>query len=581
MSNASAFAGLHRELRDAPCFLTRSGVPDKVVFYIRALRAIDYAPSSVNLETCAGAGRTDRMNRKITCSFFSRISLALFAFVAIPLAALWPVAAQQGNQSITVQTNQQVFDAMCALDAAGFDSNSTTLDMYPAYAALRARLLQLNGPATQAMRDFYRKHEFVNSDETVSPFLSFALVVTPPDFSFIVPHNDVPPAVSSIDGFSDILRNFYAEAHLDREWASLQPQADAEVSRLIGPMRQVVFETAGYLRELMTPTTSRTFTVYVEPLVGNRVNIRNIGNHYAMIVGPGPVIPVDSIRHGFLHFILDPVVLKNQQVISTRRDLLQVANRAPQLPLGYHDDLVGLFDECLVRAAELRLEKLPPDRVESVLHQDDLTGFILVRPLYQQLIVFEKSEPAMSFYFPSLVRGINVASEEQRLANFQFAGPNEKVASTGVAGEAEEKAADVALQQQLLLGDREIATQDGNAAASTFQGVLDQHPNLPRAVYGLAIASALQGQGDKAEDLFEQLVHNSANPNSPSAPTPDILAWAHVYLGRMSDLRGNRQQAQEEYRAALAVSGAPDQARVAAQQGMNTPYSPPPKGAQL
>jgi tetratricopeptide (TPR) repeat protein len=511
--------------------------------------------------------------------FFSSISLAIFACIAIAASVPQSVAAQQSSQSITVQTNQQVFDVMCALDAAGFDANSTTLDMYPAYAALRARLLQLNGPAAQAMRDFYRKHEFVNSDETVSPFLSFALVVAPPDFSFAVPHNEIPPAVTSIDGFGDVLRNFYAEAHLNREWSAVQPEADAEVARLTDPMRQLVFQTTGYLRELMTPVTSRTFTVYVDPLVGERVNIRNVGNHYAMIVGPGPVLPMNSIRHGFLHFLLDPFVLKYQQVISTRRDLLQFAIRAPQLPLSYHDDFVGLFDECLVRAAELRLEKLPPDRVESVLHENDLTGFILVRPLYQQLIVFEKSEPAMSFYFPSLVQGINVASEEQRLANFQFASSSEKVASGGVSGEAETSASELALQQQLLLGDRQIATQDGKGAAATFQGILNQHPNLPRAVYGLAIASVLQGQGEKAENLFEQLVHTHVNSNG-SSPSPDILAWAHVYLGRISDLRGNRQQAQEEYRAALAVSGAPEQARVAAQQGINMPYGPPPKGAQ-
>ncbi|MFZ0924410.1 MAG: hypothetical protein WA020_15190, partial [Candidatus Acidiferrales bacterium] len=468
------------------------------------------------------------------------------------------------------------------LDAAGFDANSTTLDMYPAHTALRARLLQFNGPAAQAMRDFYKKHEFVSSDETLSPFLSFALVVgPPPDFPFVVSHNDLPPAITPIDDFGDVLRSFYAEANLDREWATVQPEADAEVVRLTDPVRQVVFQTTAYLRELMAPVVSRTFTVYVEPFVGNRVNFRNIGNHYAIIVGPGPVLPMDSIRHGFLHFLLDPLTLKYQQVISTRRALLQVANRAPQLPPAYQDDLVGLFDECLVRAAELRLEKLPPSRVESILSEADRTGFILERPLYQQLIVFEKSEPAMTFYFPSLVEGINVAAEEQRFQNFQFANASEKVASGGVAGEADASASDLALQQELLRGDRQIATQDGKGAAATFQGILDQHPNLPRALYGLAIASVLEGQGQKAEDLFQQIAHAPATAsNSPSAPSPDILAWAHVYLGRISDLRGNRQQAQEEYRAALAVSGAPEQARVAAQQGLNTPYSPPPKGAQ-
>ncbi|MGC1107341.1 MAG: hypothetical protein WA876_12455 [Candidatus Acidiferrales bacterium] len=522
------------------------------------------------------------ISRKLTGYYFLPLSMALFVCVAIGIAALRPAAAQQSGQSITVQTNQQVFATMCALDAAGFDANSTTLDIYPAHTALRARMLQLNGPAAQAMRAFYQKHEFVSSDETLSPFLSFALVVgPPPDFSFVVAHNEIPPAVTPIGDFGDVLRNFYVEAHLDREWTAVQPEADAEVARLTGPVRQVVFQTTAYLRELMTPVVSRTFTVYVEPLVGNRVNFRNIGNHYAIIVGPGPVLPMDSIRHGFLHFLLDPLTLKYQQVISTRRDLLQIADRAPLLPPAYHDDFVGLFDESLVRAAELRLEKLPAVRVESVLNEADRTGFILVRPLYQQMIVFEKSEPAMTFYFPSLVQGVNVAAEEQRFQNFQFADASEKVAPGGVAGEADASAADLALQQELLRGDRQIATQDGKGAAATFQGILDQHPNLPRALYGLAIASVLEGQGQKAEDLFQQIVHPPVTAsNAPSAPSPDILAWAHVYLGRINDLSGNRQQAQEEYRAALAVSGAPEQARVAARQGLNTPYGPPPKGAQ-
>lgn len=500
------------------------------------------------------------------------------------VAAFYPAAAQQTDQSISVQTSPQVFAAMCALDASGFDANSPTLDMYPAHAALRERLLQLSGPATRAMRQFYQKHEFVNSDETLSPFLSFALVAgPPPDFPFVVAHNDIPPSVTSIDDFGPILQNFYAEANLGREWIAVQPETSAEVARLSGPMRQVVFQTTGYLRELIAPVSTRTFTIYVEPLVGNRVDFRNIGEHYAVIVGPGPQLPLDSIRHAFLHFLLDPLTLKYQQVISTRRQLLEIANRAPQLPPAYHDDLVGLLDECLVRAAELRLEKLPADRLASVLREDDRTGFILVRPLYQQLIVFEKAEPAMSYYFPTLVRGVDVSAEQQRFANFQFATASEQeVAPGGLKGEAEASASDLALEAQFRQGDRQIATQDGNGAAATFQAILTRHPNLPRALYGLAIASVLEGQGQKAENLFEQLVHTppASTTSAAPAPSPDILAWAHVYLGRISDLRGNRPQAEDEYRAALAVNGAPEQARVAAQQGLNTPYGPPPKGAQ-
>lgn len=510
-------------------------------------------------------------------------SILAVALVCVSAAiSLHRASAQQGGQSISVQTNQQVFATMCALDASGFDANAPTLNMYPAHAALRERLLQLNGPATIAMRRFYQKHQFVNADQTLEPFLSFALVVGgPPDFPFAVARSDIPPAVTSIDDFGPILQNFYVEAHLDREWAAVLPETDAEVARLTEPMRRLVFQTTGYLRELMTPAANRTFTVYVEPLVGNRVDFRNIGEHYAMIVGPGPSLPLDSIRHGFLHFLLDPLTLKFQQVISTRRALLDVAARAPQLPPTYHDDFVGLFDECLVRAAELRLEKLPADRVEAILHQNDRTGFILVRPLYQQLIIFEKAEPSMSLYFPSLVRGINVSEEQQRLANFQFAATSEQVAPGGLSGEAEESASDIALKEQFQQGDREIAMQDGKGAAATFDSILKEHPNLPRALYGLAIASVLEGQGQKAETLFEQLTHVPVNSSSSApAPTPDILAWSHVYLGRINDLRGDRLHAQDQYRAALAVTGAPEQARVAAQQGLNSPYSPPARGSQ-
>lgn len=187
----------------------------------------------------------------------------------------------------------------------------------------------------------------------------------------------------------------------------------------------------------------------------------------------------------------------------------------------------------------------------------------------------------MSLYFPSLVQGISVSEEQQRLVNFQFAAASEQVAPGGLSGEAEESASDLALQQQFSQGDREIAMQDGKGADVTFSSILKEHPNFPRALYGLAIASVLEGQGQKAETLFEQIVQLPVNSSgSAPIPTPDILAWSHVYLGRINDLRGDRLQAQGQYRAALSVSGAPEQARVAAQGGLNAPYAPPAKGTQ-
>jgi hypothetical protein len=61
----------------------------------------------------------------------------------------------------------------------------------------------------------------------------------------------------------------------------------------------------------------------------------------------------------------------------------------------------------------------------------------------------------------------------------------------------------------------------------------------------------------------------AAGASDASGPAdPKILAWSHIYLGRIHDREGNRDLALSEYRAALAVEGAPDAARLAAQRGV-------------
>lgn len=516
--------------------------------------------------------------------------LALHVFVAVVLCFISCMsalrasaqditnAAGASSSPISVQLSPQLFATMCALDAAGFGANSNTLDSSPLETDIQARMLQLKGPATVALRRFYSQHQHADPNETLAPYMSFALVVgPPPQLRFMVSHDELPPAVLFIDGFSDVLRDFYSEAQIDHEWATAEPQMEQEANRLADPLRQIVLQSTVYLREILDPEQGRTFTVIPAMLVGPRVDFRNVGNHYIVVVGTRTVLPLEDIRHAFLHFLLDPEVLAYQPAISMRRALLGIAARAPQLPYSYQDDFVGLFDECLVRAVELKLRKLPPAPLETSLAANDRTGFILVRPIYEQLAVFEKSQASMRIYMPDLIRSINVAREEKRLQSVQFAPAGEQIQSGGIGGEGVSANAvgEAVLNNALIRGDRQIAMQDAAGAAATFQSILDQHPNLPRALYGLALASLLQNQGQKAEEIFEKLVEPAA-PNSKEAPpSPDILAWSHIYLGRMHDIGGDRDVALNEYRAALSVNGAPEAARAAAQQGIDSPYRAP------
>jgi hypothetical protein len=61
-----------------------------------------------------------------------------------------------------------------------------------------------------------------------------------------------------------------------------------------------------------------------------------------------------------------------------------------------------------------------------------------------------------------------------------------------------------------------------------------------------------------------------------SAQEPEVIAWSHIYLGRIFDLREDRFAAVDQYRAALAAAGgALPKAKVAAQKGIDQPYEPP------
>jgi hypothetical protein len=61
-----------------------------------------------------------------------------------------------------------------------------------------------------------------------------------------------------------------------------------------------------------------------------------------------------------------------------------------------------------------------------------------------------------------------------------------------------------------------------------------------------------------------------------TAHEPKVIAWSHIYLGRIYDLREDRFAALDEYRAALnAAGGGLPEAKLAAQRGLEQPYEPP------
>jgi hypothetical protein len=54
---------------------------------------------------------------------------------------------------------------------------------------------------------------------------------------------------------------------------------------------------------------------------------------------------------------------------------------------------------------------------------------------------------------------------------------------------------------------------------------------------------------------------------------PRLLAWSHIYLGRMLDLDCKRDQAVSEYKAALENRDGQQDTRLAAERGVKTAYA--------
>jgi Tetratricopeptide repeat len=522
-----------------------------------------------------------RIKRSLLWAELAPAAVILFT----SLAAFLPVVRAAGPQrasasepaTVSAEASPQLFATMCALYAAGFVPDSATLDGDPGFNALRSQLLALDGPATVALRAFYRDHVLADRAAMMSRYVTFALVVAPPPkFAFTLNPDALPPDALALEGFNEVLANFYQEAQLDQLWQRLQPGYDRVLAVVRQPLGNMVLLETGYLRELLRPNR-RTFSVYVEPLVGGLTNVRNMGDRYAVVVNPS-VDFSDEIRHAFLHFLLDPLPIRYAVNLKGVVPLYQAALRAPRLPFEFHNDFSAFVTECLVHAVELQIRRLTPTQLVAELNAADSDGYVLVRPLMRALDKFQASEPPMSAYFPDLIRSIDVGAEFTRVKALAFApasNDEELVAdnkkspvsrSSGSLGLAPDVAA------LLADGERRIAAQDAPGAAAAFGRVLEQAPNQPRAVYGLAVASILQGDGAHARELFEQVV--GAASGTTAATDPLALAWSHIYLARMNDLDGNRDQAVAEYRAALAVDGAPEAARAAAQRGIAEAYQP-------
>jgi len=492
-------------------------------------------------------------------------------FMAAILAACLGCSAA-AQEKTTLEVSETIFSVISAANVCGYDQGLSSSS--PIRAEVRADLVaasKLPGAAAdaKAMCAFYDQHRRGVSSQVLAPYVSLALNLgEPPNFVPKFPEADMPPDASYVLGFAPLLKQYAAAAKLHSIWLKHQPQYAALVSRYHEPIARMITSTDTYLRIPLGGYGGRTYTVYLEPMAApGEVDSRNYqGDYFYMVVSPSSdKVRLQDLRHTYLHFVLEPLLAKRATSLARLKPILQSVQKAP-MAVEYKSDIGLLVIESLIRAIEARIPsdpKLPEkDRLQIVSHADS-EGFVLTGYFYDQLKIFERGATGLKDAFPDWLHDIDVDKASKQAAQVQFASTAEPdVMRTGNAKN----------ESRIDQAEKDLTSGNPAGAVLLAQAALAAGEEPGRCYFVLARAASINGDMQEAKDDFGKAVESSNDPR--------VVAWSHIYLGRILDLQDEREAAVEQYKAALSAGDSSADTRAAAERGLQSPYEPPEASQQ-
>jgi hypothetical protein len=468
-----------------------------------------------------------------------------------------------------LEVNETFFSLAAALNSCGYDSGLA--ESMPLRQQVRADVQAAvrQSPEAQqrhaAICQFWTEHQQPGRENDVAPYVSLALDLGPaPAFATNHPEADLPPDAARVLGVVSLLQKFYQAAGMHAIWQKYEGQYQALVAGLHGPVSNVLTSTDLYLKLPFSNYPGQRFVVYLEPLLSpTEVDARNYGSNYYMVLSPDREghIRFPEIRHTYLHFVLDPLALSHSGSLRQLEPLLENVKAAP-MGEAFKNDISLLVNECLIRAIEVRTS-IPKSneaaRTASVRRSVE-EGFVLTRTFYDELADFEKETVGMKNAYGDLLHGISLEREKKRAREVTFRQEAAPEVVSAVSAPAEE-------EHLLDVAERKLASGDREGAQKIAQQVLEHNHGGDQpghAAFILARIASLSGHMEEARTSFEQAaatVHDAR-----------MLAWSHIYLGRIYDIQQERGRAVEHYQAALDAGDPSADTKTAAEKGLSAPY---------
>jgi tetratricopeptide (TPR) repeat protein len=510
---------------------------------------------------------------------------------ATPVKA--PALLNSPGPDITLQNSEALFDIAVALNACGYDQGLATSD--PVRGQVREQVNQaLRGSsdardARDQLCTFIDQHRLSDSGVDLAQYISLALFISPPpDLEPSAEGADLPPDASAVEHMLPALRRFSQYVGLHVIWLQVRPEYDKQLAQLHDSLTKMISDTGIYLKTAAGTSSGRRFLVVVEPLLDPaQTNARVYGSDYVVVASPvNGVIHMREVRHAYLHYQIEPLLYARAGELDRFLPFLKTVRDAP-VDYTYRSDIVALVVECMIRAIEARtmdtgvaLYKIPADIRRSDLEEATrqhnasvegaemvrrravqesmVEGYVLTEYFYYAFAAFEKQPQSFKESIGEMVYGMDVSSQLNHVKGITFA----QQSSSDIVHRTpkELRGLDLA-EMKLIKGDT-----DG-AGALAQQSVADKSGDPARANFILARVAIMHRDVPGAQHDFQETIRLSKDPR--------MLAWSHIYLGRIYDIQDERDQAVNEYRAALTVRDGQSDTKLAAEKGLKQPYAVP------
>ncbi len=509
-----------------------------------------------------------------------------------------PSLIDPAGPTVSLTSSEPVFLMAAALNACGYDEGLE--DSAPVRKRVRDEMNDAlaRSEEARARRDklclYIAQHRMTGSEHDIAQYISLALYLTPPpEMETSEELAEMPPDSTQVVEIVPLLKDFVAAVDLHGIWLAVHPTYDKEADRLHDPLSKMIVGTDLYLKMPASTYQGRRFLVVIEPMLSpSLVNARIYGTDYIVVVSPvDGKIRMTDVRHTYLHYIIEPLLNARANAIDRAQPILKEVREAP-LEFRYRSETVPLTIECLIKAIEARTmdtgipeykipagadrselpryeherqlyqQKVEAVRVATVRH-DMTQGFVLTQYFYEQLLQFERDPASLRDTIGEMVYSMDVDQQVHRARQIDF----DKEADGEVLGRSQPRkltGLDLA-EARLAGGDTATASALARQALAERADTLDAVAMGARANFILARAAILTGHPDEAIDRFQKTLATSKEPR--------LLAWSHIYLGRMLDLDCKRDEAVSEYQLALTVRDGQQDTRLAAERGVKTAYA--------